>query len=346
MLFFLGLFHALSDLAAGCLVARLAFTSPATATWLALWYNGLAFALQPLAGWAIDNLGPSNTRRLKTCSVLGLLCSTLALPATGLHTGVGLGLAGLGSALMHAAGGSLAIQATSGRASGPGLFAAPGVIGLALGGLLAISTVDPTWPLGGVALLATAGLWRSPVYSAPPQAARAPVPAGLEWAVVFATAALALRSAAWNGLQVSYGALPQAFLGLALAAAVGKAVGGLLADRLGWSGWGIGSTLAAAPLLALAAAGWSTPLVLWSAALLLQSAIPLHLAALGRLLPGRPALAAGLGLGLSVALGGLPLLAGLAPRLNRPLPLLLLACLALLPLLPILRLRLFRSPML
>ena len=54
-------------------------------------------------------------------------------------------LIGIGSAIFHAAGGAMAIRSTPERAVGPGVFAAFGVVGLALG--LRLALYDSLWEM-------------------------------------------------------------------------------------------------------------------------------------------------------------------------------------------------------
>ena len=67
----LGLAHGVSDCAVGFLIGGLALGgSPAQAGWLALAYNGLAFGLQPVAGWLADR-----SRRYREMVLAGLSLS-------------------------------------------------------------------------------------------------------------------------------------------------------------------------------------------------------------------------------------------------------------------------------
>jgi FSR family fosmidomycin resistance protein-like MFS transporter len=141
-------------------------------------------------------------------------------------------------------------------------------------------------------------------------------------------AAIALRSLVWTTLQYLFEARVEMLLLMAIAAALGKVLGGPLADRFGWRRWTLVALGSAAALLTFNRG--SLPALLLGVALL-QSATPAALAATLRLLPRQPATAAGLGFGLAIALGGLPLIAGLGEVLAVP-PILggigLIACLA------------------
>jgi nitrate/nitrite transporter NarK len=119
----------------------------------------------------------------------------------------------------------------------------------------------------------------------------------------------------WTTLQFVLEARVEMLLLMAVAAALGKALGGPLADRFGWRRWTLLALGGAA--LALTFSRASVPSLLLGVALL-QSATPAALAATLRLLPRQPATAAGLGLGLAIALGAVPLLAGWGGALAAP----------------------------
>src|SRR5512138_2391302 len=139
----LGLAHGAADGAAGMLLGSLPRgMALGQVALLVLLYNALAFGAQPLVGLAADRAGRPRAALLAGL-LAGLLLLGAALLAFEAQPRLAVALAGLGSAAFHVGGGALALCATRGRAAGPGLFAAPGVAGLALGGWLAISGV---WP--------------------------------------------------------------------------------------------------------------------------------------------------------------------------------------------------------
>lgn len=311
----LGVAHGAADAAAGFLLGGLAATMPLEQVGLAvLMYNALAFGGQPLAGLLADSSG-----RVRGAALggLALLCAALALGPGPVQFAVVL--AGVGSALFHVGGGGLALRATDGRAAGPGLFAAPGVVGLALGGALAAGGVAAApWLLGLLGLLAAlVGLLPLPPHEACSTALPAPEHGfdTHDLIMLVLLAAIALRSAVWSSMHIALHGHTDVLIGMALAAAAGKIIGGLAADWLGWRRWTLGALALAAPLLAL---GGAEPLTLFLGVGLLQSASPAALAAAGRLLPNRPATAAGLTLGLAVAVGGLPQIGGIAELPGTP----------------------------
>lgn len=318
----LGLAHGVSDAAVGFLIGQLAFSAePIQAGMLALLYNGLAFGLQILIGiWADHLLYP---QRLVA---VGLLVSGLGCLLGG-EPALATMLLGLGSAALHAAGGGLSIAVTPGKAFGPGLFAAPGVLGLALGSGLATQTTAPAWLFSPLLLALAIGVsFLHPPISIRPRRVFALFQGRNESIIVLLVTAFALRSAIWTSYQLIYQKAGNWLLWAGVAAFLGKACGGLLADRIGQQRWGTTSLILSAPLLAL----HDTPGAFLAGVFLLQASTPVILAALGQWMPGWPATAASLGLGVAVLLGMLSVLIGGGKLLGRPTGLVTVALLALL----------------
>jgi MFS transporter, FSR family, fosmidomycin resistance protein len=310
----LALAHGVSDGSAGLLLGGL---SHSLSAWqvglLVLVYNALAFGGQPVAGLLVDRL-----RQPKLAAVAGLVVMGVALLTAAWQPVMAIGLAGVGSALLHVGGGALALCATPERASGPGLFASFGVIGLAIGGALAITDgALSAWPFVVLifALAGAIGLARPPAL--PYLEGRdEPLLQGHDVVMLVLLAAIALRSAVWNVVQYAHEGQVSALLALALAAGAGKLLGGLLADWIGWRRWATGALLVAAPLLAF---GGQRMEFLLPGVALLQSATPVALSLMARALPRQPATAAGMALGLGIAAGALPALGGFGTALGSPL---------------------------
>lgn len=308
----LGLAHGVADGAAGLMLGGLPGRLPIEqVALLVLLYNVLAFACQPLFGLLTDQLG-----RPRLVALLGLGLQAAGLLVSPFHATAAVTLAGLGSGCFHVGGGALALCATRGRATGPGLFAAPGVVGLALGGYLAITGAASPWPwlallLAVGAAVAALGQPALPYTGGTDE----PIFERHDLIMIALLAGIALRSLVWTTLQYALQARVDVLLLLAVAGAVGKVAGGLLADRLGWRRWTMLALGSAAALLTVSAGNlW----VLLFGVALLQSATPGALAATLRLLPRQPATAAGLGLGLAIAIGGLPLMVGWGGWLGSP----------------------------
>jgi FSR family fosmidomycin resistance protein-like MFS transporter len=299
----LGIAHGVSDGAAGLLLGSLAANSPAAQiTLLVLIYNALAFGSQPLIGYFADSL---RSPRVFASGGMVLLAASLIVRAPGFSE-VAVFMAGIGSAAFHVGAGALTLRSCAGRSDAAGLFAAPGVIGLAIGGALAVSGHYLYLPFL-VSLLAFVFLIQA--WPIPPREAsiskptKEPIFESHDWIMIGLLTAVALRSLLWTSFQLASAGQITALIALGVAAGVGKIIGGFAAERLGYRRWTLVSLLIAAPLLAFA--GKKLALLLPGVALL-QSSIPCSIAAMARLIPARPATATGLVLGLAVALGGLP----------------------------------------
>jgi MFS transporter, FSR family, fosmidomycin resistance protein len=294
----MGLAHGVSDASAGLLVGLLWGANLSNAAAYILLYNGLAFALQPVAGLLLDRL--NQPRR---GAALGLLCTALGLLASTRSLIFGVMLVGIGSAFLHAGGGAVAIQARPGRAAQIGLFAAFGVIGLSLGTLASAQFSLRTVALFVAALLFIAGLiwfWKPPFLAESHPLEMDPF-SHVTWTMsAILVMAIALRSLAWTGTQTSQQVVTA--LQLALAAGTGKLLGGFLADRFGWRSWSALALTGALGLLAFGAT-WGAAVMIGVA--LLQSLTPLSIAAMARRMPNSPALASALTNGLGVMLGGI-----------------------------------------
>ncbi|MDO9175471.1 MAG: MFS transporter [Actinomycetota bacterium] len=296
-------------------------------------YNVVAFALQPLAGLLVDRGWSA-----RSAAVAGA-CATAVAVALSLAPGTlmtAVLLAGLGNAAFHAGGGVASLRMTPGRAFAPGIFVAPGAAGLAAGGLLG-KLGGSVWVAAAVlgvlavalALLpdveaAGGGLAaESPRTATESPHAHAENPAligvgcwAVEGAVLLVLAVVALRS--YTGLAIS---LPwKSSLGLlaalTVAVVLGKALGGVLADRYGFARVGVGALVASAPLLMMAP---SAPAAGIAGMLLFNMTMPVTLVAVARTLPENQGFAFGLA-SLALAVGAFPVLAGMTGKLSAALP--------------------------
>lgn len=294
----LGLAHGVSDAAAGFVVGRLLQSGSVENGLLILLYNGLAFGLQPVAGLLLDRLNQSSKG-----AALGLFLTSIGLAAFLLNPRLGILLVGLGSAFFHAGGGAVAILNSPGKASGPGVFAAFGVIGLVLGTRLSFMETGPitTFFMLLLVILAVAAMFIRPAGMKP--AGNAELPSGFEIPVIIVLAAFALRSFVWTGVNGVVDNSSSLALLLGFSAGIGKLAGGFMADRIGWLKWTFLSLCGAALLLAFAR---DLVIPLLVGVFLLQSVTALTISWLGRAMPGSPALAASLALGAAVIAGGLP----------------------------------------
>jgi MFS transporter, FSR family, fosmidomycin resistance protein len=306
----LGLAHGLSDCAAGFMIGSLPQGADGLLDTgaLVLLYNVLAFGGQVPAGMLVDRLGRP---KLALVISIGLMAAGLLLfPIAPLAA---ICLAGLGGAFFHVAGGMLTLLAYPESTVGAGLFAAPGVLGLGLGGYLAWTGVAMLPWLALVALGIMALIIALPY----PQRDQAPAQptqeTPIDWhdlIMLVLLLAIGLRSAVWNAFQLIHDQDHALLLILAAAAMIGKIAGGIAAQRWGWRRYGIAAMAIATPLLTL---GGTTTWALVPGIFLLQSATPAAVLGMYRLLPRAPATAVGMCFGLAIAAGGIPAMLGWQP---------------------------------
>ena len=242
--------------------------------WLILTYNACAFAMQfPLGvladrlgrGWRVAALGAALT-------AVGWLCHPVPLLACV--------VAGTGNALFHLGGGREVLLLSGAKAGPAGVFVSSGAVGVWLGVFCArTGRSGAVLPLI-LLVLACAALER--LGRRPPEGTRTWAPLSLTGPALagagLLTLTIVLRS--WAGTQMAF-PWKTGWLGLALVlcVAAGKALGGLLGDRLGWGKTGPVTLLAAAvcflPSFRLTGAGLA-------AAVLFNTSMAITLAALAR----------------------------------------------------------------
>jgi MFS transporter, FSR family, fosmidomycin resistance protein len=260
-------------------------------------YNAIAFCLQVPFGFLLDKFGQS-----KIVSIAGLLClvAAYAFIRTPLPAVV---LAGIGNALFHVGGGQVALSINSRKAVYPGIFVAPGGIGLASGIYLSVSHIVFNLYLFPVSLLImTAVLFftKVPAFSlikAPGKRIHTYV-----LIIVLLMLSICIRSLIGLAINFPWRSNTNLFVILTLSIAFGKVTGGILADRMGWMKTGLFGLLLAAPLLAF---GASYPLAGLVGIFVFNFTMPVTLVAISNVLSGQAGLSFGITT-LALFMGAVP----------------------------------------
>lgn len=314
----LGLAHGAVDLAGGLLLGTVARGGDAWALALLFGFDALASAGQLVVERSLAQRVP-----LRSVVAIAVLATAAALALLPWAAPLAVVLGGAAAAVFHVAAGAWALRLPGGGATAVGLFSAPGIAGLGLGVSAGLSSVPLAWP--AIGLLAVAAIvitqtWPAPAIDRPRGvAARSPASA---WLVGLLLVGASARACAWNGLDWLAAATGLA-VPVALAAAVGKLLGGALADRLGPRRF-------VALALSLGACSWwlaGAELGLLVTAMLLMSVVPASYVLALRVLP-RATLAAAVIGGASLLLGALPWLAFDGAWLTTPLAATLLLAVA------------------
>lgn len=271
---------------------------------LLLLYNFCAFAVQMPLGVLADRW--QRDGRVAAAGAL-LVAAAYLVPGVPVLTVL---LAGLGNAAFHVGGGLAVLEQAHDRAGPLGLFVSPGALGLFLGTLLGKGAALPLFLPPLVLLGLTLLLGRLPDPDGPAREAPAPAPGKTLWPLALLLGVVVLRS--WVGMSLTF---PWKGTGhwalcLTVSLALGKAAGGVLADRFGpMRTAAVSLSLSAALLL-----GSRWPVCGVLAVFLFNMTMPLTLWACTRLLPRSRGFAFGL-LTFGLFLGFLPTAFG-APGLS------------------------------
>ena len=135
--------HALVDAAcAATVLAAVAFGQDESQSLfhIVILYNTLAFSTQPLFGLVVDRF---RVPALSAVSgVLLVAASTLLIQVPFLAALI----AGIGNALFHVGGGVTSLNLVPGKAALPGIYVAPGALGLLIGTLIGKGGHFVAWP--------------------------------------------------------------------------------------------------------------------------------------------------------------------------------------------------------
>jgi len=330
----LGLVHATVDAATVTAVYRAGGFSPAISVafaWIVA-YDLVAFGLQPALGRLQDRRFSPRAGMAAGlgCTTLGLALAA-AVPGSLAATAAVVASAALGNALFHLGAGAAVLGLGLERATPVGLLVAPGAAGLALGVWFGGSpATGPTWwaflPLLAGALVTVgalrlslrgpsdagtaAGRAATPIRR-PPDRPRwgerlTPAPDVARAVIGLLLLSVAIRALVGGAAARGYDRTQWLVVGLPVAAVAGKALGGVIADRAGWTRTTVAALVVAAPVVAFVQ---PHPAVLLLGLMVFQLTMPVTLVAVARMIPER--LATGFGLTcLALILGALPTMFG------------------------------------
>lgn len=216
-----------------------------------LLYNIIAFGIQPFIGMVADE------NRLGTLvGVAGAVFVSVALLLIELPLLMILILA-FGNGLFHIGGGIYSLYYREGKAAMPGIFVAPGAIGVFLGTVLSPSTTYLVVVV--VVLLVISGLqwWINPYQDitrttdVPDKEAFGLKGQGFYLVVFSLFIVIGLRGIIGGGLFLQWNSSFETKLIVLAMIVMGKALGGILGDRFGFMKVGLGGLMSSLPLLSI-----------------------------------------------------------------------------------------------
>lgn len=291
--------HALVDATcAGTLFAILALGAGGSTNLvpLVILYDGIAFSTQPIFGLLVDRFQAPRQAALAGLLLVALAALWMDWPLLAAVT------AGLGNAIFHVGGGVVSLNLVPGKAALPGIYVAPGALGLMIGMLVGKGGGFLAWPF--LLLLSLAALL---ILIVPRVEIAAPrrLPADLKWfetVILLLLVSVAIRSMVGMSLVLPWKSDPVLLVLLTSAVVLGKAFGGILGDRFGWTAVAVSGLALSAPLLAFFA---PIPAAAIAGTFLFNLSMPVTLIGIAGMLPGKGGFAFGLTT-LALILGAFP----------------------------------------
>jgi FSR family fosmidomycin resistance protein-like MFS transporter len=271
---------------------------------LVILYNALAFGLQAIFGLATDYLKSPRAVAFLGCILTGLSAITfLSFPI------IAVIFAGLGNALFHIGGGSISLNLTPKKAAAPGIFVAPGALGLFAGALLAKNGQFIVWPaiLILAVLCVVMFLIKKPEMDYKKEEIIESKFNYFEFILLFVLLSIAIRSLVGSALVFPWKTNFDLLIILTAGVVLGKGLGGILADKFGWIKIAVGALAVSIPLLVF---GSNIPSVAIIGMFLFNITMPITLVVISNILPGRPGFAFGLTT-LALIIGTFPTYTGL-----------------------------------
>ena len=295
-----GLLHGLNDFTAGFMLAHFTFINASSRSFFfIIIYSIIGFGGQlPVGFWA------DHKRNLKPFAAASVGLLPLAIIAYFFSPEAGIIVSGLASAFVHVTGGAVCLQVYENKTGPLGLFTAPGVLGLAIGGILGHSSALLLLPFGALSLLIGLLIMKTklPVY--PSNQIKGAELDSHDRIMLGILLIMCFRSFIFDVINQVAHDFELGILIIGISAFAGKIIGGFLADRIGWKKF-VYITLPIA--LLLFQFGKENIYALGFGVACLQSSVPITLLLMGRSLPLYPATASAMSLGVSIALAGLPI---------------------------------------
>jgi len=295
-----GLLHGVNDLAAGFLLAAYTLTHGYSDSFLFISiYAILGFGGQLPVGFWLDK-----QKDIALFSKISLLLLPLSLLFFFVSAEAAIICSGVASAFVHVTGGTICLQVHNDKSGPLGLFTAPGVLGLTVGGLLG----EAGYMLPVILLLATVfiamAIFRDPlpIYQRPEKKESELDSHDLVMLLILLF--MCFRSFLFDVVNYVAENYEDGVLYIGVSAFLGKIIGGFVADKVGVRKF-IYITLIAA--LVLFQFGKNNIYMLCTGIAFLQSSVPVTLMMMSRSLPYYPATASAFSLGASIIFAGLPL---------------------------------------
>ncbi len=249
-------------------------------------YNLIAFGTQPFFGFLADKY-----KKAQLSAIIGILITTAGMIFFFKPT-IAVILLGIGNALYHVGGGIVVLNLEPSKAKYPGIYVAPGALGLFLGGLLGYLQVNPWFFIIGGVLVSGILISTIRTIQIPKIKKFKEKKVSLIGVVsILLLVSVCMRSLISDSLHLSWKTVFIYGLILTLAVTLGKFFGGILADKYGFMRVGLIGLLIAAPLLIFFQ---SVPILVFIGIFCFNIVMPITLTAVAEAFPNYKGFAFGL----------------------------------------------------
>ena len=266
---------------------------------LVILYNVLAFGLQMAIGLFSDYF-----KSPRLVAFLGCIFVMISAFTFLLFPIIAVVFAGVGNALFHIGGGSISLNLISKKVIAPGIFVAPGALGLFVGIFLGKTGQFIAWPF--IVVLFIFSLLMFSIKKPKMDYTQEKIPkkeSNYFFIILFLILlSIAIRSFIGMVMVFPWKINFDLALILTLSIVLGKGIGGFLADKFGWILVGVGALILSIPFLIF---GANIPILAMIGMFLFNITMPITLVAISNILPGRPGFAFGLTC-LALIIGALP----------------------------------------
>lgn len=306
-LFVYGALHALIDaICAGVIfsIYKYQIVNPTSLFYFFVLYNVLAFGLQTFFGLITDYLKSPRIVAFLGCILTGVSAFIfLSFPL------IAVIIAGLGNALYHVGSGSISLNLTPRKAAAPGIYVAPGALGLLAGTMLGKSGHFFALPfiVALVVFCVLMFLVKKPEMNYDKDEIKKSQIKYFEFILFLIILSIAIRSLVGMAIVFPWKTDVNLLIILTMAVVLGKAFGGVLADSFGWIRVAVGALVLSIPFLVF---GANIPVLAIIGMFLFNITMPITLVAISNILPGHPGFSFGLTC-LALLLGALPAFSGL-----------------------------------
>jgi len=302
--------HALVDATCAGLIFAIFFLNLLelqTFFYLVILYNVLAFALQSPFGLLVDKL--KTPVQSAITGVLLVAVATLFIKTPFIAGSI----AGIGNALFHVGGGIISLNLIPKKATMPGVYVAPGALGLMIGTLIGKGGHFVAWPFLILLIFFSILMWK---IKKPDINYDTKLKGNFKWfelSILLLLVSIAIRGLVGMVLVMPWKSNTHLLILLTIAIVLGKALGGVLGDRYGWMKISLTGLIISGILLSFFT---NIPTLAIIGVFFFNLTMPITLTAIANMLPGRVGFAFGLTT-LALVIGAFPTFFPIKPLNNQ-----------------------------